>query len=95
MEYVARLTAEDGQWLAEFPDCPGCQTFGDTRESAIAMASEALEGWLETYLAHGDAVPRPARHRGVPIRIRPGLDIAIRLRWLRADLGLTRRERIR
>jgi predicted RNase H-like HicB family nuclease/transcriptional regulator with XRE-family HTH domain len=92
MEYVAKLTTEDGRWLVEFPDCPGCQTFGDTREAALAMASEALEGWLETHLAYGDAPPHPAPHRGVPIRVRPRLDIAIQLRWLRDDLGLTQRE---
>jgi predicted RNase H-like HicB family nuclease/transcriptional regulator with XRE-family HTH domain len=92
MEYVAKITTEDGRWLVEFPDCPGCQTFGETKVSAIAMASEALEGWLETHLAYGDAPPRPAPHRGVPIRVRPRLDIAIQLRWLREDLGLTQRE---
>jgi len=50
------------------------------------------EGWLETHLEYGDAPPRPAPHRGVPIRVRPRLDIAIQLRWLREDLGLTQRE---
>jgi len=92
MEYVAKITTEDGRWLVKFPDCPGCQTFGETKEAAIAMASEALEGWLETHLEYGDAPPRPAPHRGVPIRVRPRLDIAIQLRWLREDLGLTQRE---
>jgi predicted RNase H-like HicB family nuclease/transcriptional regulator with XRE-family HTH domain len=92
MEYVAKLAREDGRWLVEFPDCSGCQTFGETKEQAIAMATEALEGWLETHLEYGDAPPRPAPHRGVPIQVRPRLDIAIQLRWLREDLGLTQRE---
>jgi antitoxin HicB len=92
MEYVAKLTTEHGRWLVEFPDCPGCQTFGETKEEAMAMAREALEGWLEAHLEYGDAPPRPAPHRGVAIQVRPRLDIAIQLRWLREDLQLTQRE---
>jgi antitoxin HicB len=92
MEYIAKLTTEDGHWLVEFPDCPGCQTFGETKAEALEMANEALEGWLEAHLEHGDAPPRPAQHRGVPIRIRQRLAVAIQIRWLREDLGLTQRE---
>jgi len=44
MEYIAKLTTEDGHWLVEFPDCPGCQTFGETKAEALEMANEALEG---------------------------------------------------
>lgn len=92
MEYVAKLAREGGRWLVEFPDCPGCQTFGETKKAAITMAAEALEGWLEAHLEYGDAPPRPAPHRGVPIQVRSRLDIAIQLRWLREDLRLTQRE---
>jgi antitoxin HicB len=92
MEYIAKLTTENGRWLVEFPDCPGCQTFGETKAEALEMASEALEGWLEAHLEYGDAPPRPARHRGAPIRVRQRLAVAIQIRWLREDLGLTQRE---
>jgi predicted RNase H-like HicB family nuclease len=57
--------------LIDFPDCPGCQTFGDTREEALAMAAEALEGWLQTHLEHGEFPPRPRAQRGVAINV-PG-----------------------
>lgn len=90
MQYIAKLTREAGRWLVGFPDCPGCQTFGDTKEEALTMAAEALEGWLETSLEHGDVPPRPrARRGGVPIDVRAGLDVAIQLRWLRDELGLS------
>jgi antitoxin HicB len=92
MEYIAKLTTEDGRWLVGFPDCPGCQTFGETKEEALVMANEALEGWLEAHLEYGDAPPRPGRHRGVPIRVRQRLAVAIQIRWLREDLGFTQRE---
>lgn len=32
----------DGYW-AEFPDLPGCQTQGDSREELLKNAAEALE----------------------------------------------------
>jgi antitoxin HicB len=93
MKYIAKLTQEDGRWLVDFPDCPGCQTFGNTKEEALAMAAEALEGWLETHLEYGDVPPRPRAHRGgVAIDVRTGLDVAIQLRWLRDHLGLTQAE---
>jgi antitoxin HicB len=93
MQYIAKLTREAGRWLVELPDCPGCQTFGDTKEEALAMAAEALEGWLETHLEFGDVPPRPrARRGGVPIDVPPGLDVAIQLRWLRDALGLSQAE---
>jgi predicted RNase H-like HicB family nuclease/DNA-binding XRE family transcriptional regulator len=93
MQYIAKLTREAGRWLVDFPDCPGCQTFGDTKAEALSLAAEALEGWLETHLEFGDVPPRPrARRGGVPIDVASGLDIAIQLRWLRDDLGLSQAE---
>src|SRR5262245_7267784 len=90
MEYVAKLTREGKRWLVDFPDCPGCQTFGESRAEASAMAREALEGWLEANLLGGLAPPRPRRRRGghlVPVRSR--LAVALQIRWVREDLGLT------
>ena len=93
MQYIAKLTREGSRWLIDFPDCPGCQTFGDSRAEALAMAAEALEGWLETHLEYGDVPPRPkARRGGVPIDVSAGLDVAIQLRWLRDELGLSQAE---
>lgn len=87
--YVARLTREGKHWLADFPDCPGCQTFGASRAEALAMAREALEGWLEVHLADGQAPPRPRRRRGVEVPISAHLSVALQIRWLRDDRGLT------
>lgn len=89
MKYFAKLTQEDGQWLVEFPDCPGCQTFGKTKLEALEMAHEALEGWLETSLLHGDVPPHPHPRRGSPVWVRPRLEVAIQIRWLRDELKMT------
>lgn len=95
MHYVAVLKREGANMLVSFPDCPGCQTFGRTRERALSNAREALEGWLETHLVAGDAPPeppmtasRPAGHR-VPVTISPILAVRLQLRWARQSLGLT------
>ena len=90
MEYIAKIKQDaDGYWLVDFHDCPGCQTFGETKEDAISMAHEALEGWLETHLMHGEVPSPPTPRQGVAISVRPRLTIAIQLRWLRDRLQLT------
>ena len=89
MNYVAKLSREGKNWLVEFPDCPGCQTFGSSREEAFEMAKDALEGWLEVHLADGAAPPRPRRRKGTAVGIRPRLSVALQIRWLRDDLGIT------
>jgi len=92
MEYTAKITHKDGHWLVAFPDCHGCQTFGDSKVEAIKMAHEALEGWLEAHLLHGGVPPRPRAHRGVAIAVRPRLDVAIQIRWLRDVYNVTQGE---
>lgn len=95
MHYLAVLKREGSNTLVTFPDCPGCQTFGRTRERALANAREALEGWLETHLVAGDAPPEPQRQvsrittRSVPVSISPILAVRLQLRWARKSLGLT------
>jgi antitoxin HicB len=89
MQYVAKVTREGKNWLVEFPDCPGCQTFGRSRDEALAMAREALEGWLEVHLIDGAGPPRPKRRKGTEVAIGSRLSVALQIRWLREDLGLT------
>lgn len=55
----------DGFW-AEFPDLPGCVTDGDTMEETLAMAKEALEGYLFTAKDHGEAFPKPSDPTDIP-----------------------------
>ena len=95
MYYVAALRREGSRTLVSFPDCPGCQTFGRTRELALTNAREALEGWLETHLLEGDAPPQPRRRatkgsaRVTPVPISPILAVRLQLRWARHELRLT------
>ncbi|TXH41009.1 MAG: type II toxin-antitoxin system HicB family antitoxin [Desulfurellales bacterium] len=91
MDYVAKVSREGSQWLVEFPDCPGCATYGNSKAEAQAMAKEALDLWLESELAHGAVPPRPAYDsaKGWRITVEITLAMAIQLRWLREDRNLT------
>jgi len=99
MQYVAIVTKEGTATLAEFPDCPGCQTFvraGDGRGTIVEAAQEALEGWLEATLLAGEGVPVPSAKARVPrgahavaIAVSPKLAIRIALRQARQLAKLT------
>lgn len=99
MLYPAIVTTEGKFTLAEFPDCPGCQTFVEGRVSIEASAAEALEGWLETSLEFGDAPARPSK-RAVPPRegtvlwvwVPPKLAAALEVRWARHAAKLSQTE---
>lgn len=97
MDYIAYISHEDGRVLAEFPDCPGCQTFAEDEEAIVEVAREALEGWLEAHLVDGQIPPRPRAHYGAPygimarIPVRPGLAAALNIRWARHDAALSQK----
>ena len=84
MEYPVLLTTEGNKTLATFPDCPGCQTFAEPGEDILALAQEALEGWLEVGLEDGEAPPRPSEKIRIPrgaklkrVQVNPKLTIAL------------------
>jgi len=65
-EVVLQPEAEGG-FSVSVPDLPGCHTQGETREEALAMAKEAIEGYLETLREENMPVPRPAEIERVTI----------------------------
>ena len=50
---------EDQLWIADVPDLKGCMTHGATRADAVAMAADAIEGWIETAREVGLEIPEP------------------------------------
>ena len=98
MQYTAVVTKEGKQTLAEFPQCPGCQTFADPGEDIAECAAEALAGWLEAHLALGQAPPEPkkvrAKSRGrlLQVPVPAKLAVKLALRWARKRAGLTQSE---
>jgi len=51
---------EDGLYLAEVPELPGCLTHGETVAKAAQNAEGAIEGWIETAGDMGWPIPRPS-----------------------------------
>ncbi len=49
--------AEEGGYVVTVPALPGLVTEGDTLEEARAMVKDAIRGYLESLLKHGEEIP--------------------------------------
>ncbi|MDY2625876.1 MAG: type II toxin-antitoxin system HicB family antitoxin [Coriobacteriales bacterium] len=59
----------DGSYTVDFPDLPGCTSFGDDLDDAIEMGADMLESFLSISLTEGVELPRPElRHIDEPQR---------------------------
>ena len=58
--YYAIFTKTPNAVEVEFPDLPGCLTFGDTFEEAYDNAADALAGWLAN--AEKRFIRQPSRY---------------------------------
>ena len=55
---------EDGIFVVDVPDLPGCTAHGATPALAVTNAQDAISLWLEVARDEGRAIPEP-RGRGV------------------------------
>ncbi|HLC14794.1 MAG TPA: type II toxin-antitoxin system HicB family antitoxin, partial [Thermodesulfovibrionia bacterium] len=46
-------------FVAEVPELPGCIAHGESYESALANAKDAIQLWIDTAREFGDPVPEP------------------------------------
>ena len=58
--YPAIFHQEDSAYWVEFPDLPGCQSFGDTLSETMAEAQEALAAYVLTLLEQGKPLAQPS-----------------------------------
>lgn len=58
---VVFYPAEEGGYVVEIPELPGCLSQGETAEEALAMIQDAKKCWLEAALAEGIQIPEPGR----------------------------------
>jgi antitoxin HicB len=66
-EYDVILTpALEGGYVVSVPELPDVHTEGETREEALAMAKDAIEGYLESMRERGWS-PKPAEHERVTV----------------------------
>lgn len=60
VSYPAIVHKEDESYWLEFPDLPGCQTYGGTLNQTIEYAMEALGGYLLLLLEEEKTFPCPS-----------------------------------
>ncbi|MHC9540666.1 MAG: type II toxin-antitoxin system HicB family antitoxin [Vulcanimicrobiota bacterium] len=93
LKYPARFEpAEEGGYIVEFLDLPGCVTEGDTLEESQAMAKEALTGWLESVYSRELQIPEPSDVSGDNIHYiepEPEIELPILIRKSRIEKGFS------
>jgi predicted RNase H-like HicB family nuclease len=62
-EIIIYWSNEDQVFVAEVPELPGCIAHGDTQESALANARQAIQLWIDTAREFGDPIPEPKGER--------------------------------
>jgi predicted RNase H-like HicB family nuclease len=62
-ETIIYWSEEDNIYVAEVPELPGCIAHGDSDETALKNAKEAIQLWLDTAREHNDPIPEPRGHR--------------------------------
>ena len=62
-EVIIYWSDEDGVFIAEVPELPGCSAHGPTQESALSNAQDAVRLWMDTAKDLGDPIPEPKGRR--------------------------------
>ena len=81
---TVRWSEEDGAYVAEVPELPGCATHGATYDVAIRNAKDAIASWIDGAKEAGYPIPEPLATRRFSgkfiARVRPDLHRALTLR---------------
>ena len=56
-ELIIYWSDEDGAFVAEAPELPGCAAHGHTQDAALQSINQAVDLWLETAREFGDRIP--------------------------------------
>jgi len=58
-EIILYWSAEDGAYLSEVPELPGCMADGSSYQEALKNAEVIIREWIETAQELGRPIPRP------------------------------------
>jgi predicted RNase H-like HicB family nuclease len=58
-ELIIFWSEEDGRYIVEVPELPGCMADGLTYEEAIKNAEIVISEWIETTRSLGREIPEP------------------------------------
>lgn len=62
-EIIIYWSEEDGAFIAEVPELPGCMAHGQTHVAALKTAKSALRLWIKTAREFNDPIPKPKGRR--------------------------------
>jgi predicted RNase H-like HicB family nuclease len=62
-EIIIYWSGDDNAFVAEVPELPGCVAHGDSHESALANAKQAIELSIDSAREFGRDVPEPKGRR--------------------------------
>lgn len=62
-EIIIYWSEEDGVFVADVPELPGCMAHGSSHEAALQSAQDAIRLWIKTAEEFGDPVPEPKGRR--------------------------------
>ena len=58
-ELIIYWSEEDGAFIVEVPELPGCMADGSTYQDAVSNAEAVIQEWIETAEDLGRPVPVP------------------------------------
>ena len=62
-EIIIYWSRQDGVFVDEVPELPGCLAHGDTQQAALRNVNQAMDLWLDTAREFGDPIPEPKGER--------------------------------
>jgi len=62
-EVIIYWSDENQVFIAELPELPGYMAHGESQESALKNAQEAIQLWIDTANEFGEPVPVPKGRR--------------------------------
>jgi len=58
-ERIVFWSEEDGRWLVDVPELPGCMADGETPVQALENVEVVIKEWIETAKETGREIPVP------------------------------------
>ena len=62
-QIIIYWSEEDGAFVAEVPELPGCAAHGQTPDVALANCHEAIDLWIATATEFGRTIPEQKGRR--------------------------------
>ena len=58
-EIIIYWSEDDGAFIAEAPELPGCMADGQTYHEALVALESIIQDWIETAQSLGRPIPQP------------------------------------